>query len=204
MPRPYVVKPINEDQASVCKSSSKVKIKPIDESTWHFGEEALVEKYVPGRIHVAVLDGEALGVTEIIVDGRFFDYEAKYVSQTTELITPAPVPDEAAKCAMEFATRAYNILGCNGIARADLRYDDSKPGSDGVYFLEINTMPGLSPGSIAVIQPEQNGMNYVQLCSHLVENRKMSRTGTRRSTILKRRSGRWRGAPDPFYQKGSG
>lgn len=172
MPRPYVVKPINEG------SSVGVRIilegenqKPIDEESWTFGEEALVEKYVPGReIHVAVLDGKALGVTEILVHGhRFFDYEAKYQDQSTELITPADVPEIVAKTAMDFAVKIYNVLGCRGIARCDLRYDDSKAGGDGVYLLEINTMPGLSPGSIAVIQPEHNGMSYVQLCSHLVE-----------------------------------
>lgn len=172
MPRPYVVKPINEG------SSVGVRIilegenqQPIDEASWTFGDRALVEKYVPGReIHVAVLDGKALGVTEILVTGhRFFDYEAKYHDNTTQLITPADVPEIVAKTAMEFAVKTYNVLGCRGIARADLRYDDSKPGGDGVYLLEINTMPGLSPGSIAVIQPEHNGMSYVQLCSHLVE-----------------------------------
>jgi D-alanine-D-alanine ligase len=171
MPRPYVVKPYNEG------SSVGVRIilegenqKPIDESTWTFGDFALVEKYVPGReIHVAVLDGKPLGVTEIFVEGRFFDYEAKYHSKSTELVTPADVPEIVAKTAMEYAAKVYTLLGCEGIARADLRYDDSKPEGDGVYFLEINTMPGLSPGSIAVIQPEQNGMSYVQLCSHLVE-----------------------------------
>jgi D-alanine-D-alanine ligase len=172
MPRPYVVKPINEG------SSVGVRIilegenqQPIDESSWTFGDRALVEKYVPGReIHVAVLDGKALGVTEILVTGhRFFDYEAKYHDNTTQLITPADVPEIVAKTAMDFAVKTYNVLGCRGIARADLRYDDSKPGGDGVYLLEINTMPGLSPGSIAVIQPEHNGMSYVQLCSHLVE-----------------------------------
>lgn len=172
MPRPYVVKPINEG------SSVGVRIilegenqQPIDESSWTFGDRALVEKYVPGReIHVAVLDGKALGVTEILVTGhRFFDYEAKYHDNTTQLITPADVPEIVAKTAMDFAVKTYNVLGCRGIARADLRYDDSKPGGDGVYLLEINTMPGLSPGSIAVIQPEHNDMSYVQLCSHLVE-----------------------------------
>ncbi len=172
MPRPYVVKPINEG------SSVGVRIilegenqMPIDESTWTFGEEALVEKYVPGReIHVAVLDGKALGVTEILVTGhRFFDYEAKYHDTSTQLITPADVPEIVAQTAMKFAESVYTVLGCEGIARCDLRYDDSKPGADGVYLLEINTMPGLSPGSIAVIQPEHNGMSYVQLCSHLVE-----------------------------------
>lgn len=171
MPRPYVVKPINEG------SSVGVRIilegenqQPIDEASWSFGEQALVEKYVPGReIHVAVLDGKAQGVTEIFVAGRFFDYEAKYHSQETKLETPADVPEIVAKTAMDYAEKVYKVLGCEGIARADLRYDDSKPNGDGVYLLEINTMPGLSPGSIAVIQPEHNGMNYVQLCSHLVE-----------------------------------
>lgn len=171
MPRPYVVKPINEG------SSVGVRIildgenqQPIDEASWTFGEEALVEKYVPGReIHVAVLDGKAQGVTEIFVKGRFFDYEAKYHSQETELVTPADVPEIVARTAMDYAERVYKVLGCEGIARCDFRYDDSKAGGDGVYLLEINTMPGLSPGSIAVIQPEHNGMNYVQLCSHLVE-----------------------------------
>jgi D-alanine-D-alanine ligase len=171
MPRPYVVKPINEG------SSVGVRIildgenqQPIDEASWTFGEEALVEKYVPGReIHVAVLDGKAQGVTEIFVKGRFFDYEAKYHSQETELVTPADVPEIVARTAMDYAERVYKVLGCEGIARCDFRYDDSKAGGDGVYLLEINTMPGLSPGSIAVIQPELAGMTYVQLCSHLVE-----------------------------------
>jgi D-alanine-D-alanine ligase len=171
MPRPYVVKPINEG------SSVGVRIilegenqAPIDEANWTFGETALVEKYVPGReIHVAVLDGKAQGVTEIIVPGRFFDYDAKYKSAETKLITPAEVPEIVAQTAMKYAEAVYNVLGCEGITRSDFRYDDSQPGADGVVFLEINTMPGFSPGSIAVIQPEMNGMTYVQLCSHLVE-----------------------------------
>lgn len=171
MERPYVVKPYNEG------SSVGVRIilegenqQPIDEASWTFGDVALVEKYVPGReIHVAVLDGKALGVTEIIVPGRFFDYDAKYKSAETQLITPAEVPEIVAQTAMKYAEDVYKVLGCEGITRSDFRYDDSKPGADGVYFLEINTMPGFSPGSIAVIQPEMNGISYVQLCSHLVE-----------------------------------
>lgn len=171
MDRPYVVKPVNEG------SSVGVRIvlqgdnhAPLDAASWTFGDVVMVERYVPGReIHVAVLDGKAQGVTEIIVPGRFFDYEAKYSDSRTQLITPADIPADVAAAAMDFSEKTYRILGCEGLARCDLRYDDSKPGADGVYFLEINTMPGLSPGSIALIQPEQNGMSYVQLCSHLVE-----------------------------------
>lgn len=171
MPRPYVVKPINEG------SSVGVRIilegenqMPLDEATWTFGERVLVERYVPGReIHVTVLDGKALGVTEIIVPGRFFDYDAKYRDGRTELVTPADVPAAVAETAMRYAADAFRILGCRGLARCDLRWDDSQPDGLGVTFLEINTMPGLSPGSIAVIQPEMNGISYRDLCSHLVE-----------------------------------
>ena len=174
MPRPYVVKPLNEG------SSVGVRIilegenqEPLDAANWHFGDQVLVEKYIQGReIHVTVLDGKAQGVTEIIVPGRFFDYDAKYHDDRTELVTPAEVPQEVADKAMQNAEAVFNLLGCSGLARCDFRYDDSQNGSDGVYFLEINTMPGLAPGSVALIQPEHNGMTFVQLCSHLVETAK--------------------------------
>jgi D-alanine-D-alanine ligase len=174
MERPYVVKPLNEG------SSVGVRIilegenqKPLDAESWSFGTQVLVERFIEGReIHVTVLDGKAQGVTEIKFPGRFFDYDAKYSDQRTELVTPADVPDDVAAIAMENAEKVFEILGCSGLARCDFRYDVSNQSKDGVYFLEINTMPGLAPGSVALIQPEQNGMSFVQLCSHLVETAK--------------------------------
>lgn len=174
MPRPYVVKPLNEG------SSVGVRIilegenqQPLDAESWNFGEKVLVEKFVEGReIHVTVLDGKAQGVTEIKFPGRFFDYDAKYSDKRTELVTPADVPEDVAEAAMESAEKVFEVLGCSGLARCDFRYDVSKIGKDAVYFLEINTMPGLAPGSVALIQPEQKGMSFVQLCSHLVETAK--------------------------------
>ncbi len=174
MERPYVVKPLNEG------SSVGVRIifegenqKPLDEQTWCFGDEVLVERFIEGReIHVTVLDGKAQGVTEILFPGRFFDYDAKYSDQRTELVTPADIPEDVAQAAMQNAEAVFKLLGCSGLARCDFRYDVLKSGQDGVYFLEINTMPGLAPGSIALIQPEHNGMSFVQLCSYLVETAK--------------------------------
>ena len=174
MPRPYVVKPLNEG------SSFGVKIilendnqKPLDEESWAFGDKVLVEEYIEGReIHVTVLDGKALEVTEIIVPGRFFDYDAKYDSAETKLITPADIPDDIRQSALDNAAKVYTELGCSGVARCAFIYDVSKTGKDAVYSLEINTMPGLAPGSVAVIQPELHGISYVQLCSHLVETAK--------------------------------
>lgn len=171
MARPYVVKPVNEGSSvGVHIMFEGENQPPLNEESWQFGDKAMVEKYVPGReIHVAVLDGKAQGVTEIFVPGRFFDYDAKYKSDKTKLETPAQVPDIVAKTAMEYAQKVFNVLGCTGLARCDLRYDEAQSGAEGVFFLEINTMPGLSPGSIALIQPEMNGMSYSELCAHLVE-----------------------------------
>lgn len=174
MPRPYVVKPLNEG------SSYGVRIvlegdnhDVLDEKNWAFGDEVLVEEYIKGReVHVTVLDGKAMDLTEIIVPGRFFDYDAKYDSAETQLITPAEVPKEVREVAMTNAAKIFKEIGADGVARCDFIYDVSKTGKDAVYFLEINTMPGLSPGSVAVIQPELNGMTYNQLCSHLVETAK--------------------------------
>jgi D-alanine-D-alanine ligase len=174
MDRPYVVKPVNEGSSvGVRIITENENQPPIDESEWVFGDEVLVEKFIEGReIHVTVLDGKAQGVTEIKFPGRFFDYEAKYSDKRTKLETPADVPQDVADAAMRNAEAVFEVLGCAGLARCDFRYDVSKTGKDAVYFLEINTMPGLAPGSVALIQPELNGISFVQLCSHLVETAK--------------------------------
>lgn len=171
MARPYVVKPINEGSSvGVTIILEGENQKPLDENNWQFGEKVLIEKFIEGReIHVAVLDGVAQGVTEIKFPGRFFDYEAKYHDQTTKLVTPADIPEDIAAIVMRNAEKVFNALGCSGLARADFRYDVSQNGKDAIYFLEINTIPGLAPGSVALLQPEHNGMSFVQLCSHLVE-----------------------------------
>jgi D-alanine-D-alanine ligase len=171
MPPPYVVKP-------PCEGSS-VGIRiimdddnqlPLDAESWTFGDEVLVEKYIPGReLTVAVLDGKPQAVGEVIPHTRFFDYEAKYHDTRTELVLPAEIPQDVYAAALDRAQRVYTALGCGGLARCDFRYDDSQSGPDGLYFLEINTQPGLTAESIGPSQVVYNGMSFVQLCSHLVE-----------------------------------
>ena len=174
VPRPYVVKPFNE--------GSSVDIYIIKEGDnhlesviagWNYGDQALVEEYIPGKeLTVAVLDGKAQAVTDIISHtGGFFDYEAKYEDEATELVLPAKIPQDVYDAALEYAQAVYNVLGCNGLARCDFRFDDTK-GVDGLCFLEINTQPGLTAESIGPSQCVYNGMSFVQLCSHMVETAK--------------------------------
>src|SRR5688572_6711754 len=146
MEPPYVVKPPCEGSSvGVRIIMDRDNHEPLDAATWSFGEEVLVEKYIPGKeLTCAVLDGKAQAVTEIISHTRFFDYEAKYHDTRTELVLPAQIPADVYKTAMDYAQRVYGALGCAGLARCDFRYDDSQNGPKGLYFLEINTQPGLT------------------------------------------------------------
>ncbi|MBE2191340.1 MAG: D-alanine--D-alanine ligase [Alphaproteobacteria bacterium] len=173
LPAPYVVKPVQEG------SSVGVKIireqnnsLPVDLDDWAFGDEALVEEYIPGKeLTVAVLDGKAQAVTEIIAQSGFFDYEAKYRDARTELVCPAKIPEDVYNKALEYAESVYKVCGCQGLARCDFRFDDSK-GLSGLCFLEINTQPGCTPQSIGPSQVVYNGMSFSGLCAHLVETAK--------------------------------
>ena len=174
MAPPYVVKPPCEGSSVGVRIILDNDNHPaLDVETWTFGNEVLVERYIPGKeLTVAVLDGRAQAVTEIISHTRFFDYEAKYKDTRTELVLPAKIPQDVYSKAMDYAERVYKVLGCSGIARCDFRYDDSQKGIDGLYFLEINTQPGLTAESIGPSQVVYNGKSFVGLCSHLVETAK--------------------------------
>ncbi len=170
MPRPYVVKPKNEGSSvGVRIVRAGDNLPPAFKKDWGFAGVALVEEYIPGlELTVAVLDGTPQAVTEIRAATGFFDYEAKYHDLRTELVLPAQIPTDVYDLALEYARRVYTALGCQGLARCDFRYDD-KRGQDGLYFLEINTQPGLTAASIGPSQVVRNGMSFSALCAHLVE-----------------------------------
>src|SRR5712691_10456862 len=127
MPAPFVVKPANQG------SSVGVRIVRINDNSWReevtewcFGSEVLVERFVPGReLTVAVMGDRALGVCEIVPRGTFYDYTAKYAAGGADHLVPAPVPEAVYEEALDLALRAHRALGCRGVSRADLRYDDT-------------------------------------------------------------------------------
>ncbi len=173
LPGPFVVKPVNEgssvgvavvrdDQACPC---------PAGAPEGAAEELVLVEEFVPGRdLFVAVLGDRALGVTEVRAKGGFYDYEAKYTNGLAEHVLPAAIPDAVRDEAMRFALLAHRTLGCRGLTRSDLRWDDSKPGLDGLYFLEINNQPGMTPLSLAPEQAAHIGLSYADLCAWMIED----------------------------------
>jgi D-alanine-D-alanine ligase len=171
MPPPYVVKPLSEGSSvGVCIVREGDDAAPFDPAAWGFGDEVLVERYIPGReLTVGVMGDRALTVTEIRHSSGFFDYEAKYSAGHATHYLPAPVPEEVFAAAMDRALLAHRTLGCAGISRSDFRWDDGRPGTEGLYFLEINTQPGFTPISLVPEQAEHVGIGFAELCAWLVE-----------------------------------
>jgi D-alanine-D-alanine ligase len=172
MPAPFVVKPTNQG------SSVGVRIVRVNDNSWRkevtgwrFGEEVLVERFVPGReLTVAVMGDRALGVCEIVPRGSFYDYTAKYAEGGSDHVTPAPIPASVYEQALEIAFRAHRALGCRGVTRADLRYDDTAECRGGLYLLELNTQPGMTPTSLVPDIARHVGIAFDELVIWMVEN----------------------------------
>ncbi|MEC7947840.1 MAG: D-alanine--D-alanine ligase [Myxococcota bacterium] len=129
-------------------------------------ETLLVERMVIGEeITVAVLEGRALPVVSIRpVDNAHFDFEAKYTEGRTEYLVPAPIPATVSADAQKQAIAAYNLLGLSGIARADFIVD-----AEGVpWFLEINTLPGMTATSLSPMAAESAGITFPELVQTLL------------------------------------
>ncbi|WP_027133978.1 D-alanine--D-alanine ligase [Geminicoccus roseus] len=133
-------------------------------------QRLLVETYVEGReLTCAVLDDEALAVTEIVPREGFYDYRAKYTAGYADHVVPADIPPETARTVMEWTLRAHRALGCRGTSRCDFRWDSRLPGAEGLYLLEINTQPGMTPMSLVPEQAAQRGISFVDLVQRLLE-----------------------------------
>ena len=173
LPRPYVLKPVNEGSsvgvAIVTEGGNYGN--PIGRDVpgpWHEFEELLAEPFIKGReLTVAVLGDEALAVTELKIDSGFYDYEHKYTDGRTVHVCPAEVPDGIARAMMDMAAKAHRLLGCRGASRSDFRWDDSQ-GEAGLYLLEVNTQPGMTPLSLVPEQAKMKGITYGELVERLI------------------------------------
>lgn len=173
MARPFVAKPINEG------SSVGVRIVrdgddawKADAESWCVAERLLIERYVPGReITVAVMGDRALGALEICpTDNTLYDYAAKYAPGGSAHLMPAPIHPEAYAAALDIALRAHRALGCRGVSRADLRYDDTQGEPGQMVLLEVNTQPGMTPTSLVPDIARHAGISFAELVRWMVEN----------------------------------
>jgi D-alanine-D-alanine ligase len=135
---------------------------------WQDFDELLAEPFIRGReLTVAVLGDRALAVTELKPRTGFYDYDAKYTDGLTEHVCPAQVPAEIAEAMMAIALKAHRLLGCRGTSRSDFRWDDER-GLEGLFLLEVNTQPGMTPLSLVPEQAASLGIGFADLVEMLV------------------------------------
>ncbi len=173
IPRPYVLKPVNEGSSvgvAIVTDEGNYghPISAKAEGPWLHFERLLAEPFIRGReLTVAVIGGEALCVTELKPKAGFYDFDAKYTDGLTEHVCPADVPPPIAEAMMAMAARAHRFLGCKGASRSDFRWDDEQ-GEAGLYLLEVNTQPGMTPLSLVPEQAKQKGIGYGDLVERII------------------------------------
>ena len=173
LPRPYVLKPVNEGSSvgvAIVTDDSNYG-RPIGRDAagpWQEFDEFLAEPFIRGReLTTAVLGDKALCVTELKTAQGFYDYDAKYTEGLTEHVCPAQIPENIEKLCLAYALRAHQVLGCKGTSRTDFRWDDEQ-GAAGLFVLETNTQPGMTPLSLVPEQAKQMGISYEQLVEIIV------------------------------------
>ena len=174
MPRPYVLKPVNEgssvgvaivtDEGNYGNPIGRDVVGP-----WREFGRLLAEPFIAGHeLTVAVLGDEALAVTELKPAQGFYDYDAKYTDGLTQHVCPAQIPDDIRDAALDMALRAHRLLGCKGTSRSDFRWDEAQ-GLEGLYLLEVNTQPGMTPLSLVPEQAKYRGLSYAELVQRIGE-----------------------------------
>ncbi|MCG7347518.1 D-alanine--D-alanine ligase [Sphingomonas sp. ACRSK] len=174
LPRPYVLKPVNEGSSvgvAIVTDEGNYGNPIAREATgpWQEFDELLAEPFIRGReLTTAVLGDRALAVTELRPKSGFYDFDAKYTEGLTEHVCPAEIPEDIAEACKAIAVAAHQRLGCRGASRSDFRWDDSQ-GVEGLFLLEVNTQPGMTPLSLVPEQARAVGMSYPQLVQWIVD-----------------------------------
>jgi len=171
--RPYVLKPVNEGSSvgvAIVTDQSDYgnPIRRDAAGPWQDFAQLLAEPFIRGHeLTVAVMGNSALTVTELVPKSGFYDFESKYTDGMTQHVCPADIPENIAQLCLHYAAEAHRRLGCRGVSRSDFRWDDEQ-GEAGLFLLETNTQPGMTPLSLAPEQARYCGIEYPELCELIV------------------------------------
>ncbi|RUT35124.1 D-alanine--D-alanine ligase [Arsenicitalea aurantiaca] len=179
MAPPYVVKPIADGSSVgifIVKSGQSHPPQEILGADWKGGEMLMVERFIPGReLTCAVMGDVALGVTEIVTDLAFYNYEAKYAKGGSAHVIPAQVSPNIYDKVQKMSLKAHAAIGCRGVTRTDFRFNDAA-GPDGeLVCLEINTQPGMTETSLVPEQAAHAGHAFEDLVAWMVEDASCNR-----------------------------
>ena len=164
---PLMIKPASEGSSiGMSKVMNVEDLKPAYELAAKYDRLVIVEQFIRGEeFTVAILGGAALPLIRLETPNIFYDYDAKYVANTTRYLCPSGLPPERERGYQALALRAFELLGCRGWGRADLMVDASGT----PYFLELNTSPGMTDHSLVPMAARQAGLSFEQLVLKILE-----------------------------------
>ena len=177
---PYVVKPVAEGSSvgvHIVSSSANGPASIVLEQRDLFGDEAMVERFIPGKeLTCAVVGDVALGVIDIVSNAAaWYDYKSKYTPGGSQHILPAEIPNEVYRKCQEYSILAHKALGCRGVSRSDFRFNDT-PGSEGeLILLEVNTQPGMTGTSLVPELAAYAGHSFEDLVTWMVNDASLDR-----------------------------
>lgn len=175
LPPPYVVKPPCEGSSFgviIVKADQPHPPQEVLRADWPYGEELMVEKYIPGReLTCAAMGERVFDIIEIVPQGfAFYDYDSKYRPGGSAHILPAKLKPNIYHHIQNMTRKAHRALGCRGVSRSDFRFADDGTGTGEVICLEVNTQPGMTPTSLVPDMARHAGMRFEDLIGWIVED----------------------------------
>lgn len=169
---PQVVKPVREGSTlGITIVKNRTELDQAIRYAKTFDRRVLVETFIEGReVTVSVLKGAALPVIEVIPAEGFYDYAAKYTAGTTEYLVPAKFSVEQYSELQQAAVDCCSLLGCRGAARVDFIVTQ-----DQCYFLEVNTIPGMTKTSLLPKAAACDGIDFATLVEEIVKDASLDR-----------------------------
>ena len=163
---PVIVKPNGQGSTVGLQiAHNESELKPALEYAFNYDNSVLVEEYIQGReLTVMLIDGKAQPVCEIIPSHEFYDYECKYTAGMSKYICPAEIDDNISNYVKKISENLFDLLKCENYSRADFRMDDQNK----FWFLEMNTLPGMTDTSLAPISALAAGISFNELIDKIV------------------------------------
>ena len=163
---PVIVKPNGQGSTVGLRiAHNERELKPALEYAFNYDNSVLVEEYIKGReLTVMLIDGKAQPVCEIIPSHEFYDYECKYTDGMSKYICPAEIDDNISNYVKKISENLFDLLKCENYSRADFRMDDQNK----FWFLEMNTLPGMTDTSLAPISALAAGISFNELIDKIV------------------------------------
>lgn len=164
---PVFIKPVREGSSlGISKAKTENELKAAWEMAAKYDDKVIAERFIDGaELTCAIIGDQALPLIRIETDREFYDYEAKYILDSTRYLCPCGLPAAQEREIQDLARRAFETLACSGWGRVDFMLD--KAGR--AYTLEVNTVPGMTDHSLVPKAAKQAGLDFDELVLRILE-----------------------------------